>query len=160
VTESGEPHEATTTWQDPDGLEWRVTYYLKRLAGRVECIGVRIDSYPEPRPLRATVLRELPMARLLDEARREEVSRLDRLDDLGRRLGGRRYTTEDLKRVADKWQQRWEEGSDSPTRDTAQALGLRYNQAAKMVERCRKQGLLPRTAPGIARGFPERKQGR
>jgi hypothetical protein len=70
------------------------------------------------------------------------------------REGGRHapYTKDQLRRVAAEYLRAYADGSTSPTRDTAEALGLRYVQAAKLVQRCRAKGLLPETVQGIARG--------
>ena len=40
----------------------------------------------------------------------------------------------------------------APTKAVAETLGLTYDQAAKLVQRCRKIGLLGGTEKGIAGG--------
>ena len=81
----------------------------------------------------------------------EEVALL--AEGVGRE-GGRHaaYTKEQLTSVAAAYLKAYADGSTSPTRDTAEALGLRYVQAAKLVQRCRAKGLLPATVQGVARG--------
>lgn len=185
---SDDPHEAQTVWEAPDGSEWRLSFYVKRVDGRPECVGLDIRPYPYPfaaqreRPLRSSHLR-FPFAAMLARAQGDEASarRRARLMDVMRRLGGdvseledeasvmvrddglksgkhAKYTRADLERVAAIYREAWGGGtrpSKSPTRDTADTLGIPYNQAAKLVQRCRGLGLLPPTAPGVARGSTE-----
>lgn len=187
---SDDPHEAQTIWEAPDGSQWRLSFYVKRVDGRPECVGLDIRPQPYPfaaqreRPLRSSHLR-FPFAAMLARAQGDEASarRRARLMDLGRRLGGdvsalaeeasvmvrddglksgkhAKYTRADLERVATAYRSAWS-GDDnmppsrSPTRDVADKLGIPYNQAAKLVQRCRGLGLLPPTAPGVARGSTE-----
>jgi hypothetical protein len=133
------------------------------------------DAYHPERPLGATTMRDLDFATQLARARRDALPLLGRLMDLGRRLGGdvseladeaalmaegagreggrhAPYTKDQLRRVAAEYLEAYADGSTSPTRDTAEALGLRYDQAAKLVQRCRAKGLLPETVRGVARG--------
>lgn len=181
VEESGGPYEAVTIWEAPSGSQWRLTFALKRVEGRPECVGLEVVSLPDfehpERPLNAKTMRALQFSGELDRARRGQAARDDRLIDLGRRLGGsvsglaeeravmapgegkarKRYTTKDLQRVAAEYSRAWsaEPPSKSPTRDTSELLGLRYDQTAKLIQRCRKLGLLPSTDKGVARGATE-----
>jgi len=185
VIGSDDPHEAQTVWEAPDGSEWRLSFYVKRVDGRPECVGLDIRPYPYPyaaqreRPLRSLHLR-FPFAAMLARAKGDEGSarRRARLMDLLRRMGGdvseledessvmvrddglksgkhAKYTRADLERVAVVYGEAYEAGSTSPTRDAANALAIPYNQTAKLVQRCRGLGLLPPTAPGVARGATE-----
>ena len=79
-----------------------------------------------------------------------------------RRAGGRRaYGRAELERVAALYSAAYASGSPQPTRDTAQALGLTWSQAAKRVMRCRRLGLLGATEPGQAGvGDPDEKPSR
>lgn len=178
MTESGEPYEASTVWEASDGSQWMLFYRLKRIAGRSECVGLDIRSHPDgehpERPLRALTLRELDFAGRLARARRAALPAIARLEDLGRRLGAdvtdlrdeaavmrqddgtktsrhSRYGREDLERVAAKYGKAYADGSMSPTQYAADDLGIPYNSAAKLVQRCRKEGLLPKTERGVAR---------
>jgi len=175
VLESGEPYEVSTFWEAPDRSAWRLVFWLKRVAGRPECVGLELHAAHPERPLRTKTLRALKFSRELERARERENASLERLADLGSRLGAggslladeramtargkprqrARYTSKDLQRVADVYRERWALPSRSPTRDTAEILGLRYDQAAKLLQRCRQLGLLPATDPGVARGSKE-----
>jgi len=179
------PAEVQTDWTAPDGSEWQVGFTLKRISGRFECVGFEIWQHPFPenpeRPLRAATLRKLDFAGCLARAQRDTLPRVTRLMNLGRRLAGpgaafpelantaaaleekdglktgrhAKYTRDDLERVAVVYGEAYEAGSASPTRDTANALAIPYNQTAKLVQRCRSLGLLPKTRPGFARGPEE-----
>ena len=178
--DSSEPYELTALWDAPDGSLWQLTFRLQSIGGRQECVGMGLVSCQD-RPLTTPVLRALPFARELDRAWQGARSRDERLKDLMRRVGvlvpepeqarpetarGKprqraRYTIKDYQRVATVYRELWTSGeTKSPTRDTAEALGLRYNQAAKLIQRCRTSevGLLPPTDQGLggcARGSTE-----
>jgi len=175
VKESGEPYEVSKFWDPPDGSAWRLVFWLKRIAGRPECVGLELHASHPERPLRAKTLRALKFSSELEQAMESAHARLERFADLGRRVGvvwdipadalamtasGKprqraRYTSRDLQRAADVYRGRWIDKSKSPTRDTAEILGLRYDQTAKLIHRARGLGLLPPTAPGVARGATE-----
>jgi len=178
VGASGEPREVTTSWFAPDGSDWVLTFRLKRINGRTECVGMAIVSFTDREPLRAQTLRALRFASEFDRARHAEDDRRDRLIDLARRMGGRipeleaatpllasgkprqrrSYTIKDYERAAAVYSGLCGAGSEAPTRDTAEALGLRPHQAAKLIERCRLKGYLPPTDPGVARGATDEKE--
>lgn len=141
------------------------------------------DEHQET-PLRAKTLRALDFAGCLARARRETrdawTGVMERARELGYprddwlvreagiektiaalregqgRKSGRhaKYTQADLERVAVVYAAAYANGTQ-PTRDTSEALGISYNQTAKLVQRCRKAGLLPETTPGFARGPEE-----
>ena len=172
---SGEPREVTTSWFAPDGSDWVLTFRLKRITGRTECVGMEVASFGDREPLRAHTLRALRFASELEKARRGEDDRRERLIDVARRLGGRipeleaatpmlasgkprqrrSYTIGDYQRAAAVYSGFCAAGSKAPTSDTAEALGLRPAQAAKLIERCRLHNYLPTTAPGVARGLAQ-----
>lgn len=174
MTTDGEPYEVRTSWSSPDGSDWVLTFRLRSIRGRVECSGFAITSFADREPLRAETLRALPFIREFERARRVELERNERLVELAGRMDGRvpeleglrpllasgkprrraRFTTRDLSRVAEAYRDAWRAGSKSPTRDTAEALGLAYNQAQKLVQRCRRMTppLLPPTDQGVALG--------
>jgi hypothetical protein len=60
-----------------------------------------------------------------------------------------RYTSKTYQQVAAKYSELSAAGIRAPTRETAKALGLRYGQAAKIIQRCRANGLLPPTQQGV-----------
>ena len=171
---NSEPYAVTKSWAAPDGSDWVLTFRLKTLGGRPECVGMDIASLGDRAPLRSQTLRALPFAGELEQALQAQLDRDGRLKDLARRMGGRvpelessplttkgtprrraRYTVKDYERVAQVYRERCELRSKTPTHDTAEILGLRYQQAAKLIQRCREErySLLPPT--GITRGSKE-----
>jgi hypothetical protein len=66
-----------------------------------------------------------------------------------------RHTRAELERVAEVYTEAHRSGGgtkSAPTKAVAETLGLTYDQAAKLVQRCRKIGLLGGTEKGIAGG--------
>lgn len=66
-----------------------------------------------------------------------------------------RHTRAELDRVAEVYTEAHRSGGgtkSAPTKAVAETLGLTYDQAAKLVQRCRKIGLLGGTEKGIAGG--------
>jgi len=125
------------------------------------------SRFASPRPLRATTLRQLDFANLLrhvqgtivaDFARDAETLRASGGDPWGpavleaasgalqppERRGGRplKYTRAHLERVAELYRAAYGSGSTRPTKDVGVQLGLSRDQAAKLVQRCRRLGLL------------------
>lgn len=151
--------DLTALWDAPDGSPCRLTFTVKRIGGRLELVGFELRSLSD-RPVRAAWLRTLKLEAEFEQAREAELSRDERLIDLGleREAQRVRRTPEDLERVVHVYRELWRDGSTAPTRDTAKALGLRYHQVAKMIQRCRREGLLPTTQKGIARGATEAEQ--
>lgn len=63
----------TTTehhWTDTTGRAWAVSLSWLTIAGRLECVGIEVRA-PDLmlRPVPATVLREVPIGRMIDEGR-------------------------------------------------------------------------------------------
>lgn len=165
------PYQLGSGWTAPDGTYWELTFWLKEVSGRPECIGFGMMS-SDGSPLKVSTLRGLPFASELDRAWRGEETMADHLGHSPTWQGGEvpaelpptkrgterqraRYTTADLQRVAAVYRELWEARSKAPTRGTANALGLRPDQAAKLVQRCRRMGLLPQTERGVPRGSAE-----
>jgi hypothetical protein len=133
-------------------------------------LGRKVDAkdllaMSRPGPLQATVLRQLPLADVCTRMRRQGGSWADgfppmtvfesgTLDDWleerkaawapKTRRGGRvaKYSHSDLEQVAAIYSEAYESGSNSPTKDVAEQLAITRNQAAKLVMKCRKSGLL------------------
>ena len=62
---------------------------------------------------------------------------------VGTKIGRRtKYGREDFERVAHAYKAAITDGSITPTADVARQLGLGHNQAAKLVQRCRQDGIL------------------
>lgn len=173
---SDEPYEVTSSWFARDGSDWVLTFRLKSVNGRTECVGMGISSFADRERMTALRLREVPFGRELERAWSGGLARDERLRDLVRRFGGdipdlgpapllasgkprqrRKYTTRDYLQASAVYSElcKGPHPSKSPTRDAAEALGLRPDQAAKLIQRCRSMGFLPPTDPGVARGSTE-----
>ena len=146
-----------------------------------------------PRPLTAVTLRSLPFADVLQRARRATSGFLRTLNELRARHGGtvddgastlatqldlphglpkgrRKHTQSELEDVAALYIAAVIDDRPSPTKDVADALGMTRNVAAKLVMRCRREGLLPPAPPPGRGGWlasddeaspgPSRKSGR
>lgn len=177
--------EFETDWTAPDGSEWQVGFTLKRIGGRFECVGLEVWQHPFRQhadvPLRAKTLRALPFASCLAHARSDSAARVTRIMErserfLGTRVrapeldgalaavdeargtkSGRRvkYDRAYLERVAAVYSAACREGI-SPTRDTADVLGIPYNTARKLVWKARNDlHLLPKGPNGVACGSEE-----
>jgi hypothetical protein len=132
-----------------------------------DSLGAKVDpadvlAMSHPTPLRATVLRQLPLGDVCTRTRRQDIrQRLENAAPSGvahddwvkeraavwapkTRRGGRvaKYSHSDLERVAALYSEAYESGSSSPTKDVAERLGANRNRAAKLVWKCRKVGLL------------------
>jgi len=146
-----------------------------------------------PRRLTAVRYRSLPLADVLQRARRGTGSFLRALNEVRARHGGTvddgaetlaaqldlphgrpkgrsRHTQSELKDVAALYTGAVSEDRPSPTKDVADALGMTRNVAAKLVMKCRREGLLPPAPPPGRGGWlasddeaspgPSRKRGR
>jgi hypothetical protein len=138
--------------------------------------------------LTATTLRDLDFATQLAQAQRRNLEMIEGLIDIGQRISGGRaapdasllreaailaqgagqergrrrhapYTEDQLGVVVAEYLRAYARGSRSPTRDMAEALGIPYARASKLVRRCRAKGLLPKTTQGVARGATAPKEG-
>jgi len=144
---------------------WLLSFELAVIASRLECVGMQIRPNPEvsPRPLTASALRTLAFSHYLEHAQQEAADGALRLalgfeafgedkpwleeivTELNARheRGGRKpkYGPEVLLKVATIYASAHENGSSSPTRHVAEALGVTRNVAAKLVSRCREDDL-------------------
>lgn len=111
------------------------------------------EKAPPGRP-RVTVSPEA--AQVISSASEREARFLAPAD--GQKSGRRaRHTRAELERVALIYAAAHKYGDgrgtkSAPTKAVAETLGLSHNQAAKLVQRCRKVGLLGGTEKGIAGG--------
>jgi len=159
---------AYPVWWDGDPKTLRDPQHDPELAALTtdEIDAIATSGMTPPRPLLATVLRQLPLADVITRTRRQGPQILDIIAPWPvmkagaeataawrarrqaawspkKRGGGRvaRYTREDLEQVATIYQDAFAI-SKSPTKDVAEALGITRNVAAKLVMRCRAASLL------------------
>jgi hypothetical protein len=178
-------------WPDPERGPWHLRLYWGEIDGRVECVGVEMKSaptaedegrstapgwQPDPRPLRSTDLRRLPLATIVEETRQSQAGFLNwwaeldeqRREQLRRKTqaladgaprsgkGGRppEYGPEHYAEVADAYSAAHQSRRD-PRQAVAEHLHLSPSAAAKHVAKARKLGLLGPTMKGRAGGVPE-----
>lgn len=174
-------------WPHPGNGPWLVNVHFAIVDGVAECVGLDVRLFrddgstltDEVVPLTATVIRSLPVGEIIDQARRtqevihgdaefltealeghEEAVAAARKDARAyRRRGGRRieWTPERLNRVAAVYLTAIDAGRP-PTRAVADAFVISHSMATKVVGRCRREGLLPRTTKGKASGRPRDEQ--
>lgn len=136
----------------------------------------------EPQAITATLFRQIPVASLIEErakflklmsaysaaggkgsnpkARSAAKSMAEAFDKRAtRHAGSRRYwTRERLETVAEVYRDALAR-KDAPTRAVAEAIPVSHSMAAKLVRRCRDEGLLGQTGQGKAGGAkPQRKK--
>lgn len=71
--------ELQVIWSDPEGLPWDVSLRFAALEGRVQCVGFSIASVGDDRPITATLMRSVPVGRLIAEVQSEAPIDVDRL---------------------------------------------------------------------------------
>jgi hypothetical protein len=155
---------------------WRLTFHFAEVQGRIACVRLEIAADPgDPRPITASLLRRLPMTRLLADhrARAYEVMRnlipmWDRLLTTKRRPKALRFFPDDWfapatngdgahhadgRAVADTYVEALLT-SQPPVKAIAARYGVSRATAAKLVAQARKDGYLGRTKRGVPGGLP------
>lgn len=157
-------------WRGPDGAEWVLGFDWETIEGRVECIGFHVRSGEgESRPVTASVLRSIPLGRILGNIAEKRV---ESLKDSVRRgpdkeaaaralpkyerslpISGRRptYDRGHFVAVAKVYSHAYAEGA-APTKAVAQHFHVTPSAAAKWVARARGLGLLGPTQQRRAGG--------
>lgn len=192
---------------DPARGPWAVTPTLARFDdGRIECVGLTIEwmpmapsretghwaddpdtptpwppgEGPEPEPLTAVMLRQIPLGRIVNQARKELPAMIAITDSMNRvvaedlgeppqrvRVGTvdivnrrrRRRDDEHFRLVAEIYRRARASGvkeeRKAPTRAVADEFVVAKSTAAGWVHEARKRGFLPPTRRGRARGADE-----
>lgn len=169
--------EEESPWPAPGGEPRTIGGMLGEFRG-----GSAPEGMGAPVPLRASMLRALPFGHLFRKAmaarswtqeinaamvdscpwtpERDAAEKAFFMDEEERWKAppsrpGRRphYGAADLERVAACYSAAFAAGSDSPTKDVSERLGIPRSSAAKLVMKCRKQGLLAPTEQRKAGGM-------
>lgn len=162
---SGEFVEVPLDWSDPEGHPWKVSLRFAAIDGKVQCVGFTIDPVGDIRPVTATLMRSVPVGRLIDEVLRDSSLELVRLAGLPsfntlatlaeanlsllrpkpagdestpRRGRPRKYGPEHYARVA----RIYLESASSPTSRVADDFKVPITRAANWVRTARDLGLL------------------
>lgn len=163
-------------WPDRNG-PFEITLHWLPIEGRMECAGIDIRSFrrlpgqdqrklygSEPQAVTTSVLRSIPLARIIDEhrARLRDWPSQSRIGELvparvrrtmwkpGKRGRPPTYGPEHFEEVARVYREAYEINR-TPTRHVARHFKTTESAAAKWVARCRELGLLPKTTRGRAR---------
>lgn len=160
----------TEQWNDPKWGRWLIDTKWAEVDGRMECVGVEIRSYGEhpfgehmePRPVSVSMLRAMPLGRLI-EARRQWMAAWARgMANDGGGISGEQWWND----TAARWQapkpRKGEEHhayvaavylaaqkrGEPPTKAVAETFGYSRSAAGKWVARSRQRGYLPPTSQG------------
>jgi hypothetical protein len=177
-------------WPDERTGPWLIVVTWADIEGRIEPVGLDLRSYREregdkawprvlptwdqgPSILATTTLRELPIATIVADLRRERraahaeftdwlaaqpewQSDADKAAVERLRGAGTRRSAAHLAEVARVYQHAWDTGQ-APTRAVAEHFTISQSAAAKRVSRARQAGYLPITTRGKPRA--ERQEG-
>lgn len=167
-------HSGWTLWPDEDNGPWLVETFWAVVRGRAECVGVELRSFRRDgeegdwagrlppitetqKVLTASLLRKLPIGRLIDATRDQETWMADFLDPSQR--------DEQWSRDRAAWRGELEDDESphaevarvylealrigrKPTRAVQRHFTITYSAAAKRVARAREAGYLPETTKG------------
>jgi hypothetical protein len=175
---------------------WHLGFDFTEIDGRLECVGINIRSLrtklviddagqPQveyrpplggrPEPVTASLIRQIPVAFLVREAReglgdvarwqasqpgrsaaeRRTLSAVaDQLDESPRRV----LDDDHFAQVAEIYREAWAAGDPAPTKAVAERMKASRSAAAKWVARARVMGLLGETKQGRPGGTPPAKK--
>lgn len=156
-------------WPGPDGAEWLLKFEWATVEERVQLIGFCVRSFDGDRPVTASVLRSIPLGRIVEDEARKRIETLrdsalhgpDKeaaaraLPKYERSLpiSGRRptYDRDHFVAVAKIYSDAYAVGA-APTKAVAQHFHVTPSAAAKWVARARGLGLLGPTQQRRAGG--------
>lgn len=153
-------------WRDHEGLPWEVSLRFAAIEGKVQCAGLAVYPLEGNRPVTATLVRSVPVGRLIAEVLRDppvDLARLGnaptfsalvtlaeakrsrvlpksaiRAGDAPRRGRPRKYGPDHYARVA----QIYLEATSSPTTRVAEFFDVPVTRASNWVRTARDLGLL------------------
>lgn len=169
-------------WRDHEGLPWEVSLRFASIDGKVQCAGMAVYPLEGSRPLTTTLVRSLPVGRLIGEALQDPPLDLARLGgappfsalvalaeenrsrvlpksalsapSTPRRGRPRKYGPEHHARVA----QIYLDATGSPTTRVAEHFEVPYTRAANWVRTARELGLLDAVASDTPQGPAEKQR--
>lgn len=187
-TRKREPFATVVLWPRRGRAKWAVRLEWQVVEGRAECVRChvypaveqdphelgllgdpgRVDRSERPEPVTTSLLRSLPLGRLVEEGRRQHRDAGAALESAGATLtpeqraawkaggAGRppEYGPEHFERVADVYSRAWA-AAKPPTKAVAARWGVEQSTAAKWVARTRRLGLLAPTSRGRAGGVSQ-----
>lgn len=133
--------DATMTFQDANGIQWRVEVELKTTDGRIGISSLSISSIDGGTPLTRRVLRDLPLDRLFREHMAIESKQLSTRNKKKTGHKGRMHTEDELREVANIYIAAFK--AHRPVQKTvADMLGISVSTAAKRIMAARSHGYL------------------
>ena len=133
--------DATTTFRDANGSQWRVEAELKTTGGRIGISSLSISSIDVRTPLTRRVLRDLPLDRLFREHLAIESKQLSKRNQKETGHKGRTHTKDELREVAKIYMAAFQ--AHRPVQKTvADMLGISVSTAAKRIMAARRSGYI------------------
>ena len=133
--------DATMTFQDANGGQWRVEVELKTTSGRMGISSLSISSIDVRTPLTRRVLRDLPLDQLFREHLAIESKQLSKRNQKETSHKGRMHTESELRTVADIYMAAFK--AHRPVQKTvADMLGISVSTAAKRIMAARSHGYI------------------
>ncbi len=148
--------ETVFRYPPPQG-PWTITFEWAELDERLEVVSVTVAAADGDRPVTTSDLRAIPLASLVNDARRQTVERMpgDSVDMRKARSGRTRLDKTHFENVAAVYVNA-HKTSKSPTKEVAEVFKVSKSTAAKWVGRARHDfdpPLLGPTAKGKAGGI-------
>lgn len=133
--------DATMTFKDANGGQWRVEVELKTLGGRMGISSLSISSIDVRTPLTRRVLRDLPLDQLFREHMAIESKQLSKRNQKETGHKGRMHTEDELREVARIYMAAFQ--AHRPVQKTvADMLGVSVSTAAKRIMAARSHGYI------------------
>lgn len=133
--------DAAVTFQDTNGIQWRVEVELKTTYGRIGISSLSISSIDGRTHLARRVLRDLPLDRLFREHMAIESKQLSTRNKKETGHKGRMHTEDELREVADIYMAAFK--AHRPVQKTvADMLGISVSTAAKRIMAARSHGYI------------------
>lgn len=133
--------DATMTFQDANGGQWRVEVELKTIGGRMGISSLSISSIDVRTSLTRRVLRDLPLDQLFREHMAVESKQLSKRNQKETGHKGRMHTEDELREVARIYMAAFQ--AHRPVQKTvADMLGVSVSTAAKRIMAARSHGYI------------------
>lgn len=147
-----EPKATTVSWPNKQKGPWAIRVHFDEVGGRTECVKLEIRRKTvEQEPITASLVRAIPVASIIDDARKNVTRNLcaprKREPRAKSILGRRPLDAELLRAVAEVYTDAWKSGGH-PTKAVEAHFDRPYPTAARWISRARKEGFLSPTTRG------------
>ncbi len=143
-------------WPDAKAGPWRVELTFGLLDARIQCTGVQVSHQTADRAISQDLLRRVPLAKLIEEVRKDPPQKLTRLvlpgpfykvGEMAQHNLGLLAPPEIPARLNDQFLERvaaiYRRSPSKPTTAVAEHFGVSQTRAANWVRRARMKGLIP-----------------